>query len=83
MSADDTQSIQWHDAAAFEIHKDFKFTVELLCHLDEGIIRSVSIKQKVSTRSSTEAELVGFDDIISKVLWKKLFIVEAQVHRCT
>ena len=31
-------------------------------------------------RSSTEAELVDVDDIISKVLWTKLFI-EAQGHK--
>ena len=29
------------------------------------------------SRSSTEAELVGVDDVISKILWSKLFI-EAQ-----
>ncbi len=34
-------------------------------------------KQKINTRSSTEAELVGVDDVVSKVLWTKLFI-EAQ-----
>ena len=42
----------------------------------------LSTKQKVNTRSSTEAELVGVDDIISKVLWTKLFI-EAQGHKVT
>jgi hypothetical protein len=35
------------------------------------------MKQKVNTPSSTKAELVGFDEIISKILWSKLFI-EAQ-----
>jgi hypothetical protein len=32
------------------------------------------MKQKVNTQSSTKAELVGFDDIILKILWSKLFI---------
>ena len=50
--------------------------------LGNGIICSMSTKQKVNTRSSTEAELVGVDDIISKVLWTKLFI-EAQGHKVT
>jgi hypothetical protein len=31
----------------------------------------------MNTHSSTEAELVGVDDVVSKVLWTKLFI-EAQ-----
>ena len=45
--------------------------------LGEGVLCSVSTKQKVMTRSSTEVELIGFDDVLSKVLWSKLFI-EAQ-----
>jgi hypothetical protein len=35
------------------------------------------MKQKVNTQSTTEAELVSVDDVISKVVWMKLFI-EAQ-----
>ena len=31
-------------------------------------------KQKLNTRSSTEAELVGVDDIMTQVLWTKLFL---------
>ena len=37
----------------------------------------MSSKQKLNTRSSTEVELVGVDDMISKVLWTRLFM-EAQ-----
>jgi hypothetical protein len=37
----------------------------------------VDMLLEVNTRSSTEAELVGFDDVVSKILWSKLFI-EAQ-----
>ena len=42
----------------------------------------MSTKQKVNTRSLTEAELVGVDDIVSKVLWRKL-LIEAQGHKVT
>ena len=45
--------------------------------MGRGAIQSISTKQKINTRSSTEAELVSFDDIVSKVLWTKLFL-EAQ-----
>ena len=34
-------------------------------------------KQKLNTRSSTEAELVGVDDVATMILWTKLFL-EAQ-----
>ena len=36
-----------------------------------------SRKQKLNTRSSTEAELVGNDDFIQQISWTKLFL-EAQ-----
>ena len=37
----------------------------------------MSRKQKLNTRSSTEAELVGVDDAMNLILWTKLFL-EAQ-----
>ena len=37
--------------------------------LGDGAIISVSTKQKINTRSSTEAELVSIDNVLSKILW--------------
>ena len=37
-------------------------------------IVSVSKKQKLNTKSSTEAELVGTDDASSLILWTKIFL---------
>ena len=45
--------------------------------MGEGAIQSGSAKQKLVTRSSCEAELVGADDMATKILWTKLFM-EAQ-----
>ena len=45
--------------------------------MGKGAIKAISKKQKVNTRSSTEAELVATDDIIGHVLWTRLFL-EAQ-----
>jgi hypothetical protein len=80
MKADDTQSIKWYVDAAFAVHKDFKSHTGATMTLGEGTMCSVSTKQKVMSRSSTEAELVGVDDVISKILWSKLFI-EAQGYQ--
>lgn len=80
MKADDTQTIKWYVDAAFAVHKDYKSHTGATMTLGEGVLCSVSTKQKVMSRSSTEAELVGLDDVISKVLWSKLFI-EAQGHK--
>ena len=38
---------------------------------------TISAKQKLNTRSSTDAELVGADDVMSPMLWARLFL-EAQ-----
>jgi hypothetical protein len=35
-----------------------------------------SCKQKVNTRSSTEAELIAVDDILSTIQWTKMFLME-------
>ena len=79
MRADDSQTIKWYVDAAFAVHKDYKSHTGATMTLGEGVLCSVSTKQKVVSRSSTEAELIGLDDVISKVLWSKLFI-EAQGH---
>ena len=43
----------------------------------KGAVQSLSKKQKLNTRSSTEAELVGADDVATQILWTKHFM-EAQ-----
>ena len=45
--------------------------------MGEGAIQCASSKQKLNTRSTCEAELVGVDDMAHRVLWSKLFM-EAQ-----
>jgi hypothetical protein len=51
LEARDTQSIQWYMDAAFAAHKDFRSRAGAVMNLGKGIISSVSIKQKVNTRS--------------------------------
>jgi hypothetical protein len=48
--------------------------------LGSGAIQTISTKQKVNTKSSTEAELVSIDDVISKIMWTRLFL-EAQGYQ--
>jgi hypothetical protein len=43
----------------------------------QGMPQTMSQKQNLNTRSSTEAELVGPDDLATMILWTKLFM-EAQ-----
>jgi hypothetical protein len=41
-----------------------------------GAIFSISRKQKINNRSSTEAELVATDDVFGAIIWNKLFLEE-------
>jgi len=41
-----------------------------------GVPISISRKQKLNTRSSTEAELVAVDDVSTMILWTRLFLEE-------
>jgi hypothetical protein len=87
LEASDSQKADWYIDAAFAVHNDFKSHTGAGFTLGKGIITSISAKQKINTRSSTESELVGTDDVVSKVLWTKLFIeaqgfiIENNAHR--
>ena len=48
--------------------------------MGKGAIVSVLQNQKLNTKSSTEAELVGADDASSLIVWTKLFL-EAQGYK--
>ena len=41
---------------------------------------SLSLKQKINTKSSTEAELVGVDDAMNFVVWTNLYIDLQKQH---
>ena len=66
--------MNWYVDAAFGVHPDLKSHTGALVTMGRGAISSASRKQKVNTRSSTEAELIGADDVISQILWTKLFL---------
>ena len=80
LSCDKSGDIKWFIDASFAVHEDFKSHTGGTMTLGKGMIISSSTKQKINTRSSTEAELVGFDDMVSKVMWSKLFL-EAQGYK--
>jgi hypothetical protein len=71
LSLSNEKEIIWHVDAAFAVHPDMKSHTGATMSLGEGTIQSFSIKQKINTRSSTEAEIVALDDVISKIVWTK------------
>jgi hypothetical protein len=76
LSADDLHVIKWYVDASFAVHNDFKSHTGGAMSYGTGVPISISRKQKLNTRSSTEAELVGVDDVSTMVLWMKLFLEE-------
>jgi hypothetical protein len=44
--------------------------------LGRGVIMSKSSKQKLNTKSSMEAELVGASDYLPSTIWAKMFLKE-------
>jgi hypothetical protein len=42
----------------------------------DGAVQSISRKHKLNTKSSTEYELVGLDDVPVMILWTKLILEE-------
>ncbi len=76
LSASNLHVIKWYVDASFAVHPDFKSHTGGMMTMGSGAIHSTSKKQKLNTRSSTEAELVGADDLATMILWTKLFLEE-------
>jgi hypothetical protein len=77
LTADNLNVIKWWVDASYAVHPDMKSHTGGVMSLGTGAAYSASKKQKLNTKSSTESELVGIDDILPQALWTKYFM-EAQ-----
>ena len=77
LSGDKLNIIKWYVDASFAVHPDYKSHTGAVMTLGNGTVVSLSRKQRLNTKSSTTAELVGADDASTLILWTKLFM-EAQ-----
>ena len=77
LEADNTHIVKWWIDASFAVHKDMKSHTGGTMSLGKGSAYSASTRQKLNTKSSTEAELVGVNDLMPQVLWTRYFL-EAQ-----
>jgi hypothetical protein len=82
LEADGTNVIKWWADASYAVHPDMKSHTGGAMSLGTGVIFATSTKQKLNTKSSTEAELVGVNDVMPQVLWTRYFI-EAQGYNVT
>ena len=72
----DLSKTVWGVDASYAVHADGRSHSGMSMQMGKGAITSMSRKQKLVTRSSTEAELVAVDDCMSQVLWTKYFLEE-------
>jgi hypothetical protein len=80
LSADSLHNVRWWVDAAYAVHPDMKSHTGGGLSLGTGIIYGTSKCQKLNTKSSTEAEIVGTDDVMPQILWT-LYFLEAQGYR--
>jgi len=80
MGAESLNSVQsWVDAS-YAVHPDMKSHTGGITSFRLGGFMGKSTKQKLNTKSSTEAELIGASDYLPNTIWLKLFM-EAQGHK--
>jgi hypothetical protein len=77
VGADDMECMRTWVDAAFAVHPDMKSHTGGVISFGAGGIICKSTKQKLNTKSSTEAEFVGASDYLPNTLWVKMFL-EAQ-----
>ena len=69
--------LTWFVDASYAVYADCKGHTSAIMTFGNGAVTSFSQKQKINTKSSTEAELIGVDDALPHMLWA-LYVIEAQ-----
>jgi hypothetical protein len=72
LEADDVHVVKWWVDASYGVHHNMKSHTGATMSMGKG-----SVYSALNTKSSTEAELVGVDDVMAQVLWTQYFL-EAQ-----
>ena len=77
LSAESLHHLRWWIDASYAVHPDMKSHTGGGLSLGTGVVYGTSKRQKLNTKSSTEAEVVGTDDVMPQILWT-LYFLEAQ-----
>jgi Reverse transcriptase (RNA-dependent DNA polymerase)/Zinc knuckle len=76
LEGDGMNVVKWWADASFAVHADFKSHTGGAMSLGKGVVYGTSTRQKINTRSSTEAELVAANDVMAQLLWTQHFLQE-------
>jgi hypothetical protein len=74
LEGNDARIMKWWVDASYAVHHDLKSHTGGILTLGKGAIYATSTRQKLNTKSSTEAELVGVSDVMTQVLWTRYFL---------
>jgi len=80
LDASNLTFMRWWVDASFAIHPDYKSHTGEVLLLGKGGVIGISRKQRLNTKSSTEAEVVGVDDASSQILWTN-YSIKAQGYQ--
>jgi hypothetical protein len=80
LSATSLHNVRWWVDVSYAVHPDMKSHTGGAMSLGQGVIYGTSKCQKLNTKSSTEAELVGADNVMPQMLWT-LYFFEAQGYK--
>jgi hypothetical protein len=75
LSADGSGVLMWYVDASFAVHPNMRSHTGGGLTMGRGFPIVTSTKQKLNTRSSTESELVGVDDMMPIVVWSRYFLM--------
>ena len=74
LSSNGDGTLRWWVDASYAVHEDMKGHSGGTMTMGNGSVYSTSTKQKLVTRSSTEAEIVGVYDVTPQMIWTTHFL---------
>ncbi len=75
LGADNEGMLMWYVNASFAVHLNMRRHTCGGMTMGRGFPISVSTKKKLNTKSSTESELVGIEDMMPIILWTCYFLL--------
>ena len=74
LEADETNVVKWWADASYAVHPDMRSHTGGALSMGGGVIYGTSTTQKLTSESSTEAELIGASDVMPQVIWTRYFL---------
>ena len=73
LSSDSLSVIRWWVDASFSVYDNYCEHTGATMLLGVGSIGSISGGQNINSRSSTEVDITGANDMLPQVLWRRYF----------